>query len=106
MAENMKHLDDSNFEGEVAQGVTLVDFYADWCGPCRMIAPIVEELASEMEGKASIAKLDIESAQKVTSNYNVTSIPTIILFKDGQEVERVVGVKDIDALRELVTSHL
>lgn len=82
----------------------LVDFYADWCGPCRMMEPIIVELAGELEGKAKIAKLDIEASQKTTSNFNVTSIPTMILFKDGQEIQRIVGVKDKDALSEIVNS--
>ena len=103
MADQMLYLNDDNFQQEVSTGVTLVDFYADWCGPCRMMEPIIEELSTEMEGKAKIAKLDIETSQKTTSNFNVTSIPTIIIFKDGQEVERVVGVKDLDALKGILT---
>lgn len=102
MSGHLQYLDDNNFEREIAQGVTLVDFYADWCGPCRMIAPIIEELAQEKQGKAKIAKLDIEEAQKVTSQFNVTSIPTLILFKDGREVQRVVGVRDKDTLSEMI----
>lgn len=94
MAEGKKILDDSNFENTIAKGVTLVDFYADWCGPCRMIAPIMEELTVEYEGKAIIAKLDVDKAQVSASKYNVTSIPTVILFIDGQEAKRVVGVRD------------
>jgi len=102
MAEHLKHLDDSNFQSSIAEGVTLVDFHADWCGPCRTIAPIIEELAGEMEGKAVIAKVDIDKAQEVASNFQVTSIPTLILFKDGKEVERVVGVKDKQSLSEMI----
>lgn len=106
MAGNIQYLNDDNFDDEISSGVTLVDFYADWCGPCRMIAPIVEELSSELDGKAKIAKLDIESAQKVTSNYGVTSIPTLVLFKDGKEVDRVVGVKGKEELKGLVEKQL
>lgn len=107
MANNgVKYLNDENFQTEITNGVTLVDFYADWCGPCRMIAPIIEELASELNGKASIAKLDIESAQQTTASFHVTSIPTIILFKNGQEVKRIVGLKDKDTLRSMVESFL
>lgn len=104
--QNLKYLDDANFETEIAQGVTLVDFYADWCGPCRMIAPILEEVASEMTGKASVAKLDIEGAQKTTAHYQVTSIPTLILFKNGQELKRIVGVRGREDLIEMVESVL
>jgi len=104
MTEKLKYLDDGNFLETIAQGITLVDFYADWCGPCRMIAPVLEELANELDGKAIIAKLDIETAQKTTSDLQVTSIPTIILFKDGQEVERVVGVTGKEALVSMINS--
>jgi thioredoxin 1 len=102
MSQNLKHLDDANFNSEIAQGVTFVDFYADWCGPCRMIAPIVEELAEELNGVAKIAKLDIESAQTTTSNLGITSIPTMILFKDGKEVKRIVGVRDKESLKGMI----
>ncbi len=102
MSEKLKHLDDENFEAEIAKGVTLVDFFADWCGPCRMMEPIIVELAEEMDGKASVAKLDIEAAQKVTTDFQVTSIPTVIVFRDGKEVERVVGLKDKDSLKKLI----
>lgn len=104
--QNLKHLNDENFTKTISSGVTLVDFYADWCGPCRMVAPIIEELASEFSGKATIAKVDIENAQQTTSTFGVTSIPTIILFKDGKEVKRVVGVRDKQALLSLVSSAL
>lgn len=106
MSGNLKYLDDNNFESEIASGVTLVDFYADWCGPCRMIAPIVEELSDEFQGRAKIAKVDIEKAQKVTASYGVTSIPTIIVLKNGQEVERQVGLKGKDDLKDMINKAL
>lgn len=106
MAGHLVYLDDSNFKSTISKGVTLVDFYADWCGPCRMIAPIVEELSSEFNGKAKIAKLDIEKAQSTTADFQVTSIPTIILFKDGKEVKRIVGLRDKEALKSLISAAL
>lgn len=106
MAENLKYLNDDNFQSEIAHGVTLVDFYADWCGPCRMVAPIMEELSLELHGQAKIAKLDIENAQKTTSSFGVTSIPTVILFKDGKEVKRVVGLRGKDDFKKMVTAAL
>ncbi|MGA8164282.1 MAG: thioredoxin [Waddliaceae bacterium] len=106
MADHLKYLNDDNFDEEIAEGITLVDFYADWCGPCRMMEPIIEELATEMEGKAKIAKIDIETSQKVTANFNVTSIPTLILFKDGNELQRIVGIKDKDSLLGVISKEI
>jgi thioredoxin 1 len=106
MAENVLHLDDNNFQESIANGLTLVDFHATWCGPCRMIAPIVEQLAIMLQGKARIGKLDIDQSQNVTSSLQITSVPTLILFKDGQEVKRVVGVKDLDYLLNLIQSFV
>lgn len=106
MSQELKYLDDNNFETTILNGVTLVDFYADWCGPCRRIAPLIEELATEMKGSATVAKLDVEKAQKTTASFQVMSIPTIILFKDGKEVERVVGLTSKDELKKLVTKAL
>lgn len=106
MSGNLVYLDDHNFQNETAKGVTLVDFYATWCGPCRMITPIVEHLSGTMQGKAKIAKLDIDKAPSVTSSLQITSVPTLIVFKDGKEVKRVIGVKDLDYLTNLVNSYL
>ncbi len=108
MAENKNivHLDDNNFQDSIAKGVILVDFYATWCGPCRMVTPVVEELSIEMNGKARVAKVDVDQAQGIATSLQITSVPTLILFKDGKEVKRVVGVKDIDYLRHIVTAQL
>lgn len=106
MSENLKYLTDENFKDTISKGVTLVDFYADWCGPCRMIAPIMEELATELNDQATIAKLDIESAQNTTASFGVTSIPTIIVFKDGREVNRIVGVRGKEELKKIVLSSV
>jgi thioredoxin 1 len=105
MAENIAHLTDENFQQTIEKGVTLVDFYATWCGPCRMIAPILEQLLGKVQGKAHVAKLDIDQAQQTTTSLQITSVPTLILFKDGKEVKRVVGVKDLDYLLNLVQSY-
>lgn len=102
--QNLKYLNDENFEKTIAEGITLVDFYADWCGPCKRIAPVIEDLANEMAGKATIAKLDVEQAQKTTSSFGVMSIPTLILFKNGKEVKRIVGLTDKDSLKNLINA--
>lgn len=104
--DQIKHLDDDNFEQEVASGYTLVDFYADWCGPCRMMEPVLTQFASENTGKVAVGKLDIDSSQKVTQNFQVTSIPTLILLKDGKEVKRIVGVKDLSTLKKLIAASV
>lgn len=106
MAENIKHLSDENFKDEVAKGVTLVDFYADWCGPCRMIAPLLEELSHELKDQASIVKVDVENAQDTAGQYGITSVPTLVVFKDGQVVEQVVGVRDKAFIKAMVEKAL
>lgn len=105
-SKHIEELNDGNFKEKIGSGVTLVDFYATWCGPCRMIAPLLEQLVGMVDGKARIAKLDIDQAQNVTNTLGITSVPTLILFKDGKEVKRVVGVKDLNFLHQLVTANV
>lgn len=102
----IKELNDETFDMETARGVVLVDFYADWCGPCRMLAPIVEELAAEMSGKITVAKVDTDQAIQTATKFEVTSIPTLILFKNGSVFKRVVGLRDLDTLRKMVSDAL
>jgi len=101
---NLKQVTEETFEAEIKQGIVLVDFYADWCGPCRMIAPHLEALSKELQGQASIVKLDVDHAQRIASTYEVSSIPTLILFKNGKEAGRIVGVRDAKALKEFILS--
>lgn len=82
---------DADFDSKVESGVQLVDFWATWCGPCKMIAPVLEELAADYEGKADILKLDVDENPSTAAKYEVMSIPTLIVFKDGQPVDKVVG---------------
>lgn len=87
-----QQLNSGNFKATVEQaGLTLVDFYADWCGPCRMVGPVVAELAGEYAGKATIAKLNVDEAGDIAQQYGVQSIPTLIFFKGGREVKRITG---------------
>lgn len=106
MAENIKHLDDENFENTISKGVTLVDFYADWCGPCKRMEPIIHELSTELSGKATIAKFDVEASQIVPGNFNITSIPTVVVFKDGKEIQRIIGLRDKETLKGMITALL
>lgn len=90
---------DSNFQDKALNGgVAVVDFWAEWCGPCRMIAPFIEELSKEYEGKALVGKLNVDDNQEVSMKYNVRSIPTILFFKNGEVVDRQVGVTSKKAL--------
>ena len=92
-SENVIQFTDGNFEQEVlkSQQVVLVDFWAEWCGPCRMMGPTVDQVASEYEGKVKVGKLDVDSNQQTASRYGIRGIPTILLFKGGQIVEQKVG---------------
>jgi thioredoxin 1 len=103
-SENIKKLTQDSFNAEIANGVTLVDFYADWCGPCRMLAPVLEQVAQDVKGKATIAKLDIDQAQKVTAEFQITSVPTLILFKNGKEMKRIIGLRDADFIKDFIVS--
>jgi thioredoxin 1 len=100
--DKIKELTEENFHKEIAKGVTLVDVFADWCGPCRMLAPVLKRVAKDVEGKATVAKLDIDDAQKIATQLQVTSVPTMILFKDGKEVGRIVGLKDEEAVKGFI----
>ena len=101
---SIKVLTDASFGTEVSMGVTLVDFHAEWCGPCRMLAPVLEQISKEVKGKASVAKVDIDSEQKTAAQFQITSVPTLILFKDGKEVNRLIGLRNAEAIKEFVLS--
>jgi len=87
------HLDDETFAARVREGVALVDFWAPWCPPCRALGPIVDSLATEYEGRATVAKVNVDESPGVAGRFGVQSIPTIVLLKDGREVARAVGLR-------------
>jgi len=94
----IKELSDANFQAQVKNGVTLVDFWASWCMPCKMMAPVLNETAEALGNTARIGKLDVDSNRAASAKYGVRSIPTLILFKNGKEINRFVGVKTKDFL--------
>ncbi len=102
------YVNGETFETEVVQSdrPVLVDFYADWCAPCRMIAPVLEQLAGELDGQLTVAKLDVDANQDLAFRYGVQSIPTLILFRDGQEAERFVGFAGKGQLVERLQPYL
>ena len=89
----MLNLNAENFDEVLGSGKVLVDFWAGWCMPCRMLAPVIEELAAEYEGRVTIAKVDVENENALVARFRVMSIPTVILFENGQEIKRFVGVQ-------------
>jgi thioredoxin 1 len=105
---NMVELTGSGFENEVlrANGLVLVDFYAPWCGPCKMLAPYLEQLAGEFAGRIKFAKLNVDEAPEVAGQFEITGVPTLLLFRDGKPVDSVVGMAPPQALKKWLENAL
>ncbi|CRK84347.1 thioredoxin [Neobacillus massiliamazoniensis] len=102
----ISHVTDQNFTAETGSGLVLADFWAPWCGPCKMIAPVLEELDAEMGDKVKIVKLDVDENPETAAKFGVMSIPTLLFFKDGEIVDKVVGFQPKDALASVVQKHV
>ena len=107
MSDAIVNVTDDSFENEVVNSNTpvLVDFWAEWCGPCRMMLPRLEELASKVEGKAKVMKMNVDENPNTPSSFRIMSIPTMILFQNGQPVEKLVGIQDVETLSTLIAKY-
>jgi thioredoxin 1 len=105
-SDNLKTLTDSNFEDETKTGVVLVDFWAEWCGPCRRLAPTIDELATDYDGRVVIGKLNVDENPVTQSRFSIMGIPTVLIFKGGEIVEQIVGLADKTALKKLIDKHV
>jgi thioredoxin 1 len=101
----IKVLTDKNFHNQIKSGTTLVDFWASWCLPCKMMAPVINEIAEEISGKAFVGKLNVEHHKVIAAKYNIRNIPTMILFREGKEVERFVGAKNKNFLLKQINQN-
>jgi len=108
MEDNVVKLTDADFEAKIekSSGVALVDFWAEWCGPCRAFAPVLDELCAEYAGRATIAKLNVDEGRNMAEKYGIRAIPTSVLFRDGKEVERFVGITQKEKLKERIDAAL
>lgn len=102
------HVTDDSFKSEVLESEVpaVVDFWATWCGPCRLIAPIIEEMATEYDGTAKMCKLDVDNNQQTAMQYGIRSIPTVLIFKNGEVVESIIGAVPKQQIEERLKSHL
>lgn len=104
---NLKHFEESTFDQDVLQAgsAVLVDFYADWCGPCKMMAPVIDQIATDYEGKLTVGKLDVDAAQDIAMRYGIMGIPTLGYFRDGKLVDRLVGYPGPSGVKAFVEKN-
>ena len=100
----VEHLNDSNFAEKTANGIALVDFFATWCGPCRMLGPVIEEIGAESDGSFAVYKVDIDECEDIAMDFGIMSVPTVVVLKNGVEVERMIGVQPKAVLLNAVQS--
>jgi thioredoxin 1 len=105
-AENVKIFTDSNFDEEIKSGVTLVDFWAEWCGPCRRLAPAVDAIATEYDGRAKVAKMNVDENPNVPGRFMIRGIPTLLIFKNGQLADQIVGLVPKEEITKKLDQHL
>jgi thioredoxin 1 len=106
-SDKIKTFTDSNFESETKQGVVLVDFWAEWCGPCRRLAPTVDALASEFEGRVTVGKMNVDENPNIpTSRFQVRGIPTLVVLKNGELMETIVGLAAKEDIAKMIERHL
>lgn len=105
---SLLHLTGSNFKEEIKDysGIALVDFWAPWCGPCQMLTPVIEELASEFDGKAKVGKVNVDEEGGLASEYGIMSIPTVFVFKNGEIVDQLIGGQSKEAYVEVLNKHI
>lgn len=102
----LKEVTEQDFQSTVDSGVTLVDFWAEWCGPCRMVTPVLEELQAELGDSAQIVKLNVDENPNIAQQFGISGIPTMLLFKDGQVVDKLVGASSINTYRDLINKQI
>lgn len=102
----VKNISQNELEQEIASGITVVDFYANWCGPCKMLSPVMEEISGEMEGKIKFLKMDVDQNEEAAAKYRIVSIPALLIFKDGEKQEMLVGFQPKDALKAQFEKYL
>ena len=102
----LKEVTEQDFQSTVDRGVTLVDFWAEWCGPCRMVTPVLEELQGELGDRAQIVKLNVDENPNIAQQFGISGVPTMLLFKDGQVVDKLVGASSINTYRDLINKQI